>query len=126
MSPVVDLRIGEPYGMHLVLQLARCDPAAIGSRRVLRRWAIDLVDLIGMKRRGSPLVEHFGHADPITAGFSVHQWLETSNLTAHFSELLRTGYVDVFSCRDFDPEKVVAFCIERFGAQNTATLVVLR
>jgi S-adenosylmethionine/arginine decarboxylase-like enzyme len=115
------------FGQHLVMDLEGCDLAAITSRTTLERWVIPLVDeVLKMKRYGEAAIEHFGHEDPVTSGYTVVQLIETSSITAHFSDHLRTAHIDVFSCRNFDNDAVLAFCEETFGAQSTTWTVLGR
>ncbi len=74
-------------------------------------------DVIHMKRFGETIVEHFGHANPKTSGFSLFQMIETSNITAHFSEDRGSAHFDVFSCLWYDPDAVIAFTLQHFGGR---------
>ena len=57
------------------------------------------------------IAERFG-TEPHLYGYSVMQLIETSCITAHFSEQTDCCYIDVFSCKDFDDMKVVKFCVD--------------
>ena len=48
---------------------------------------------------GEPMVVHFGTDNK--AGYTLVQLIETSNITAHFSESEGAVFLDVFSCKDF-------------------------
>jgi S-adenosylmethionine/arginine decarboxylase-like enzyme len=56
---------------------------------------------------GEPLVEHFATHLPEAAGYSLVQLIETSAVTGHFCDASGDIYLDVFSCKDFDPEVAV-------------------
>lgn len=108
----------ETWGWELLLDLEDCDLDAISSGEHIRNFAIRLCDdIIDMRRYGDPIVERFGLEDPKTAGYSLVQLIETSSIVAHFSELRRTIYLDVFSCAPYDREKVEAFACEHFGGR---------
>ena len=66
--------------------------------------------VIHMKRYGEPLIPHFGHENPITSGYSLVQLIETSSVTAHFSEFKRSVYLNIFSCAYYDPKATEKFC----------------
>ena len=53
---------------------------------------------------GEPMVQHFGRGNK--AGFTLVQLIETSNICAHFVEETNDFYLDVFSCKEFDPKHV--------------------
>src|SRR3972149_3409882 len=118
------LRI-EEYGQELVLNLYMCDIARITSEESIREFVIKLCDeVIGMKRYGEALIPHFGHESPLTSGYSLVQLIETSSITAHFSEFKRSVYMNIFSCKWFDAKKTEEFCKQWFGAQEvTSTLI---
>ncbi len=105
----------QPWGWHLVLNLYDCDPERIRSAEVIRRYVIELCDLIEMKRFGEPIIVDFGE-DPRVSGYSLVQLIETSNITGHFANQSNAAYIDIFSCKKFDPEKAAAFTIETFCA----------
>lgn len=114
-----------PWGWHLVLNLYDCLPERIQSAEVIRQFVIDLCDLIEMRRFGEPTIVNFGD-DPRVAGYSLVQLIETSNICAHFADESSAVYIDIFSCKQFDPEIAAAFCIETFGAQNSAATFISR
>jgi S-adenosylmethionine decarboxylase len=107
----------EPFGWHLVLDLAGCDTPAICDGDSVRRWATGLCEFIDMKAYGPPFAAHFGHDDPKTSGWSVAQPIETSLISAHFSDERAEAFIDVFSCRAFDPDKVIEFTLGHFGGK---------
>jgi S-adenosylmethionine/arginine decarboxylase-like enzyme len=53
---------------------------------------------------GEPQVQHFGSGNK--AGYTLVQLIETSNITAHFVEETDDIYLDVFSCKPFNPNDV--------------------
>lgn len=52
------------------------------------------------------------------------QFIETSTITVHADEVFGRCFVDVFSCRPFDPDRVALVAIEHFG--GVASLNVLQ
>jgi S-adenosylmethionine/arginine decarboxylase-like enzyme len=108
-----------PWGWHLVLNMYGCDAEKIKSAEVIRQFVIDLCDLIEMRRFGEPMIVNFGE-DPRVAGYSLVQLIETSNICAHFADESSAVYLDIFSCKKFDPEIAARFCIQTFGAQKAA------
>ncbi len=107
------------FGAELILNLYECDLATISSGEKIKEFVIKLCDdVIHMKRYGEPLIPHFGHDNPITSGYSLVQLIETSSVTAHFSEYKKSVYLNIFSCAWFDPKKTTAFCKNFFGAKR--------
>jgi len=62
---------------------------------------------------GKPQVQHFGTGDK--AGYTLVQLIETSNITAHFCEETNDMYLDVFSCKPFNPDDVESVVNVFFG-----------
>lgn len=107
------------FGQELVLNLYECDLQKISSGDEIKKFVITLCDdVIHMKRYGEPQIPHFGHDNPITAGYSLVQLIETSSITGHFSEYKKSCYINIFSCKWFDMEKAAQFTQEFFGAKR--------
>ncbi len=117
----------EDYGQELILDLYGCNLKKISSGRDIKRFVTELCDhVIHMKRYGKPLVPHFGHDNPVTAGYSLVQFIETSSVTAHFSEYKRSVYLNIFSCALFDPKKTTQFCKTFFDAKRVESHLIKR
>jgi len=71
---------------------------------------------------GDPILKHFGEGSK--AGFTLVQLIETSNITAHFCDESRDIYLDVFSCKDYDPKKVVEI-VETYFYPSSIRLSVI-
>ena len=115
------------YGQELILNLYGCNLKKISSAKIIKKYILTLCDdVIHMKRYGEPIIPHFGHEDPITAGYSMVQLIETSSITGHFSEHKRTAYINIFSCAWFDAEKVTQFTQEYFDAHRADAHLIKR
>lgn len=107
------------FGQELTLDLYDCDPEIISNGEKIREFVIELCDkVIMMKRYGEPIIPHFGHDNPVTSGYSLVQLIETSNVSAHFSEYKKAVYLNIFSCAWFDPKKAEEYCKKFFGAKS--------
>lgn len=114
------------FGMELVLDLHGCDGKVMRSRAKLDAFARKLCRRIKMKRYGEPLLEHFGHKDPVTAGYSLVQLIETSSITGHFSENTGSAYLNIFSCKEFSGDDAAEFCKKYFGAKKMVKRFIIR
>lgn len=115
----------QPWGWHLVLNIYDCLPEKICSADVIRDYVVDLCDLIEIRRFGAPTIVNFGE-DPRVSGYSLVQLIETSNVCAHFAEQTNSAYLDIFSCKKFNPEIAARFTIETFGAQKASGVFISR
>ena len=87
----------------MVLDCSSCDREAVRDAEAIRGFCADLISSIGMVAYGDPVLEHFATHLPEAAGYSLVQLIETSAVTGHFCDASGDAYLDVFSCKDFDP-----------------------
>lgn len=117
----------EIFGQELTVDLYDCDLATISSGEKIKEFIVELCDnVIHMKRYGEALIPHFGHENPITSGYSLVQLIETSCVSAHFSEYKKSVYLNIFSCAYFDPKETEEFCKKFFGAKRSITHLTKR
>jgi len=110
------------YGEELILDLHGCNPARF-NRKDLRRFLEELCNLIKMER----VILHFwDYEDDPEAyrvapehlkGTSVVQFIQTSNITIHALDDLKKVFLNVFSCKLFDPDLVSSFTVAFFGGE---------
>jgi len=115
----------QPWGILSSIDLYDCNPETIRDAEKIKQFVIELCDLIEMKRFGETQVVHFGEDEKV-AGFSMTQLIETSLISAHFANLTNATYLDVFSCKTYDSQKVVEFAKDFFQAETATVHVVER
>jgi S-adenosylmethionine/arginine decarboxylase-like enzyme len=120
IDPALDV-----WGIASSIDIYNCDPDKIRDAEVIRQFVLELCDLIEMKRFGETQVVHFGEDEKV-AGFSMVQLIETSLISAHFANLTNTTYLDVFSCKTYDPEQVRTFAQKYFNGSFTSLNVTFR
>lgn len=113
------------WGIATAIDIYDCDPGTIRDAEAIRRFVVELCDLIEMKRFGQTQVVHFGEDEKV-AGYSMVQLIETSLISAHFANLTNTTYLDVFSCKPYDPDVVAQFARHYFGGSRVETSVTFR
>ncbi len=99
-----------------MLDCSKCVGSSIRCSSNINKFAKTLVRKIDMVPYGEPQVVHFGSGDK--AGFTLVQLIETSNITAHFCEETNDMYLDVFSCKPFNPGVVESVVTEHFAPQS--------
>jgi S-adenosylmethionine/arginine decarboxylase-like enzyme len=118
---IVDRALEEHvWGISSSIDIYECDPETIRSAEKIRQFVIELCELIEMKRYLDTLVVNFGE-DERVAGFSMVQLIETSLISAHFANQTNTIYLDVFSCKPYDPDVVAEFARKFFGGKRCIT-----
>ncbi len=113
------------WGIAASIDIYNCNPATIRDADAIRRFVVELCDLIEMKRFGDTQVVHFGE-DERVAGYSMVQLIETSLISAHFANQSNAVYLDVFSCKPYDPFLAEKFALKFFGGTHCLTKVNLR
>jgi S-adenosylmethionine/arginine decarboxylase-like enzyme len=117
--------IERAWGLACSFDIYNCNPDTIRDAEMIRQFVYQLCDLIEMKRFGECVVVNFGE-DERVAGFSMTQLIETSLISAHFANQSNATYLDVFSCKPYDPEIVEAFAMEYFEGSHCISHVNLR
>jgi len=125
VAALAAVQVPEPWGIATSIDIYECNPETIRDADKIRRFVVELCDLIQMKRFRDTMVVHFGE-DERVAGFSMVQLIETSLISAHFANLTNTTYLDVFSCKPYDSETVAEFATRYFGGAYCTTHVNLR
>ena len=115
----------KPWGYHLMLDCQGMNDN-INSKAKLKEFVEDLVEQIKMEAVGKPVIKYLLEGHP-NSGYSLVQLIQTSNITGHFMDQDRTAYIDVFSCKKFNPKIVEKVVKKHFGTTKiTATLITRR
>lgn len=113
------------WGISTCVDLKGCNPDTIRDKMKIEQFVIELSDLIGMKRFGPPQIMHFGEEERV-AGFSMTQLIETSLISGHFVNLTNAAYIDIFSCKEYDPSVAADFCRRFFRAESAKISSTIR
>jgi len=119
------------YGKELILDLHNCDPSTF-TRKNIRNYFRKLCIIIDMERcklcwwddHGVPPEEQ--QTEPHLKGTTAIQFISTSNITIHTLDLLKSVYLNIFSCKDFDPGIVNRFSEEWFKGKIVSEHVIER
>lgn len=122
---IADYKKKNPWGMSTTIDLSGCDPEIIRSEKKIKQFVLQLCKLIDMKRFGDTVVVHFGE-DPRVCGFSMTQLIETSLISGHFANETNAVYLDIFSCKEYPPQKAAEFCKTFFQAKKVKSTVTFR
>jgi S-adenosylmethionine/arginine decarboxylase-like enzyme len=114
------------WGKHLVINAREGNVDDIRSKEVIAAFVDELVVAIDMVKYGPLWIERFATHDPIKAGISFIQMIETSNITGHFVDHDGDFYLDIFSCKDYDTFLVVELVDKYFKPQNIGFMELFR
>jgi S-adenosylmethionine/arginine decarboxylase-like enzyme len=93
------------WGYHLIVDAGSCDPVAIESKDTIAAFSKEIVSELKMIAYGPPEIVLFGRGGK--RGYTLVQLIETSDITAHFVSSTKDCYLDVFSCKKFDPDMAI-------------------
>ncbi|MEW5896210.1 MAG: S-adenosylmethionine decarboxylase [Nanoarchaeota archaeon] len=98
-----------------------CDQSLLKDPAAIQRFVKQLATKLKMHRVGPTEIKRFGHGK--LHGYSMMQFIETSSITAHFDEVGGRAFLDVFSCRTYNP-KIIAKFSQKFFKAESYTLYV--
>jgi len=114
------------WGYHLILDCHACDVPSIQSRDNVYSFIKNLVRDIDMEPIGEPYIEYTAAEFPDKAGFTAVQIIVTSSIVAHFIDSTGDLYLDVFSCKPFDNDIVIASVKDAFMPKRIRTNYLTR
>ena len=110
------------YGLSLLLDLHDCDVSKF-NRKVIAKYFDTICERIKMTKcrrhwwDDLNVPEEYKQTEPHTKGTSAIQFILTSDIRIHTLDILKIVYVDIFSCKSFDPEVAKATTLEFFGGR---------
>ncbi len=97
----------ESWGLHTLIDLKGCDPETIRNEDNIHRFVETLIDEIEMVPLSDLSLVYCETTDPNKYGYSFYRMIQDSHISGHLVDIDNSGYIEVFSCKDYDPEKVV-------------------
>lgn len=113
------------WGLLSSINLYDCNPLKIRNKEIIKEFAVKLCEKIKMKRFGDPTIVYFGK-DERVAGYSLVQLIETSLISGHFANQSNAIYLDIFSCKFYNPKLVADFSKKFFNSRNYTLNVLIR
>ena len=119
------------YGIELILDLHDCDESKF-TRDSITEYFERLCVLIDMQREDlhfwddEGIPEEDKQTSPHTQGTSAVQFILTSSIVIHTLDQLRAVYINIFSCKGYDPIVAEKFSAEWFGAKECSARVLDR
>jgi len=113
------------WGISTALDLYECNPKTIRDADKIRAFVLELCDRLEMRRFGECRVVDFGE-DERVSGFSMTQLIETSLISGHFANATNAAYLDIFSCKFYEPQLMADFAAKYFRSKTYRMQVSLR
>ena len=112
------------WGLLASIDLYDCAPELIRSPKKIEEFIIKLCAKIKMQRYGPAMIKRFGEGE--LEGYSALQFIETSSITMHFDEGKERAFIEIFSCKFFEPKQAEEFCRRWLKAKRTKLKHFLR
>ena len=112
------------YGSHLIFEGYDADATKLHDLTVIYQLLDELPGLIGMEKIGPPHLVKFDGEDK--AGITGVVLIVTSHISIHTYSLKGCLFLDVFSCKCFDPTVVIELVIRTFGVGKAEHTIVRR
>lgn len=106
------------FGPHLMLDLSGCKKETLSSLKLHFDYLNEIPDLIGMTKITQPYVFPYSGLVPEDKGTTGVIIIAESHLSIHSFEDKGYIFIDIFSCKPFDIEKVIKETIERFQPED--------
>jgi S-adenosylmethionine/arginine decarboxylase-like enzyme len=113
------------WGLLTSVDLYECNPKTIRDAAAIKRYVDELCELIEMKQFGETQIVNFGEDEKV-AGYSMVQLIETSLISGHFANKSNSAYIDIFSCKYYEPSVAVEFTKKFFEAKEVKMHYILR
>ena len=113
------------YGQELILDLHECDVSKF-NRTDIDTFFAEVCSLTNMVKCERYWWDDVGvlkeerQTSPHTKGTSAVQFILTSSIVIHTLDLLGNVYINIFTCKDFDPDIVARYAETWFGGTIAA------
>jgi len=121
----------DKYGIELIIDLHECD-ATTFTRECIGKYFDELCELIAMEKCEVHFWDDVGvppeerQTLPHTKGTSAVCFILTSSIVVHTLDELKAVYVNIFSCKEYDPEVATEFTKKWFGAHTCKPTFITR
>lgn len=118
------------YGKQLILDLYGCDVKKF-TRIHIEQYLKDLCELIDMTRADLHFWDYDDEEEKAAApihlcGTSAVQFITTSTIVIHTLDKVGECYIDLFSCKQFNPKEAASFTEKFFKSSFSESTVITR
>ena len=114
------------FGPHLIIDGSKCDTRKLADRNLVERVLSDYPTAIGMTKIGGPYMFEYQAPDPAYSGVSGLVVIAESHIAIHTFPELDYFTMDIFSCKNFDHEKAIAYIKDAFDVREMDRMLVQR
>lgn len=115
------------FGYSLLLDIAGCAEGTLDDMNLCYQFLDDLVVFLKMNKQSEPTVVRTDHHKyPEKKGLSGWVPLVESGVQIHTLSVDNDLYIDVFSCREFNPNGVKEFITKYFKCEKIRAIFIVR
>lgn len=104
------------FGLSTFIDLKNCSLEKITNKETIQNYVDEICFLLKIKKFGECEIVHFGKDE--VAGFTFIQKIETSLVSGHCVDYSRCAFIDIFSCKLYEPKLITKFTCDFFEAGN--------
>ena len=121
--------MNRPFGKELIIDVGDCR-RDIRSKEYLQKFVDELVQKLGMKKKGETHFVYFEDNDynreRDIVGYTIIQVISLSNITIHINEISRTLYINIFTCGELDEMRAVLLVSDYFLPSKMKKQIITR
>ena len=121
--------MNRPFGKELIIDAGDCR-GDIRSKEHLQNFVDELVEKLGMKKKGETHFVYFEDNDynreRDIVGYTIIQVISLSNITIHINEISRTLYINIFTCGELDEMRAVLLVSDYFLPSKMKKQIITR
>ena len=113
-------------GNHLILDSFGCDFEKLNDEKFIENFLFELVSKIKMNIIKGPIVMNYNPPEKLERGVTGFVILAESHISIHTYPEKNYFSLDIFSCKEFDVEKIKGFLKEKFSIKETNDFLIKR
>ncbi|MEM2121636.1 MAG: S-adenosylmethionine decarboxylase [Candidatus Woesearchaeota archaeon] len=112
---------------HLILDIKECEEfKKLFSKKIIKNCLLELVKISKMKAITKPLVFYYNHKEKQESGVTGFIIISDSHISIHTYPYKKSLYLDLFSCKSFDSDKIYSFIKNEFKPSKTNKKLIKR
>jgi len=111
------------FGPHLTLDCYGCKKEKLKDVDFIKSVLEKLPEVLGLHKLSPAIVNYYDKPTPGISGFII---ISESHISIHTFVEEQFAAIDVFSCKEFDPEKAVDFLVKAFQPERFEKKFMMR
>ncbi len=114
-------------GTHLIIDLKECEKIErLSNSKFIENFLLELVKMTEMKAITKPKVLYYEHEEKEESGVTGFIIISDSHASIHTYPFKKSLYFDLFSCKEFNSEKIINYVRETFKPKSIKKLLIQR